>query len=65
MQVSKRLVIEDLPYKGPHTLGEMASHTGDPHISVTMVCHTDGPHTPGKTVSHTGGPHFQQWIPIF
>ena len=51
--------------EGPHTLGEMVSHTGDPHIPVIMVCHTDGPHTPEKTVSHTGGPHFHQGIPIF
>ena len=25
--------------EGPHTLGEMASHTGDPHYPVKMVSH--------------------------
>ena len=33
---------------GPHTLGEMVSHTGDPHIPVIMVCHADGPHASGN-----------------
>ena len=51
--------------EGPHTLGEMVSHTGDPHIPVIMVCHTDGPHPPGKKVSHKGGPYFHKGIPIF
>ena len=48
--------------EGPLSLGEMASHTGDPHVLVLMVCHTDSPHTPGKTVSHTGGPIFTSHI---
>ena len=51
--------------EGPHTLGEMARHTGDPGIPAIMDCHTDAPQTPEKTVSHTGGPHFHQGIPIF
>ena len=59
------MLIEDLPYRGSHTLGEMVSHTGDPHILVIMVCHKDGPHTSVKTVSHTGHPHFHKGIPIF
>ena len=35
----------------------MASHTGDPHFSVIMVCHVhvDGHHTPGNTVIHISG----------
>lgn len=48
--------------EGPLSFGEMASHTGDPHVPVLMVCHTDSPHTPGKTVSHTGGPIFTSHI---
>ena len=35
----------------------MASHTGDPHFSVIMVCHVhvDGHHSPGYTLIHISG----------